>query len=214
MVELKFNEDGTIEKIKKADLEKDIKNSKFFTLTKEQRDILIEDIKNSKLCKYNQKHLVIAYLSMYGGLRRGEIAQCRREWTSKIKVAIDGVEREYLAVDIPYRDKNIKSGKGKFIWKAKTKKSQRTAIIFDERISTFLEIFYQNNPTGVQCSQDYIYKVVCNKDVKYSFLNRILRSEDIEENEKKRLQGITPHSLRSTYAYICRELGISLEDIA
>lgn len=221
MKTIQINEDGTIEKVKKADLVKAIKHSKDFALTPEQREFLIRDIKSNQNLNFNQKHLVMLYLMVYAGLRRGEVSQLRKSWISKKIITIAGVERNLLLIDIPYRTNDIRSGKGKFIWKAKTRKSQRTTIIFDEHISTYVEAYYESNPNGVQCSTDYIYKVVSSKK-RYSFKSRIQNCSEktiegnnlIIDTEKERLTNLIPHSLRSTYAYVCKELGLENELIA
>lgn len=218
---IQINEDGTIEKLKKSDIVKDIKSSKMFALTPEQRQFLIKDIRSNENLQFNQKHLVMLYLMMYAGLRRGEVVQVRKSWLSKSKLVINGVERDLLLIDIPYRTNDIRKGKGKFIWKAKTRKSQRVSIVFDEQVSTYIEAYYESNPTGVQCSTDYIYKVVAS-DKRYSFKSRILNCSEktlegndlISEAEKERLSNLIPHSLRSTYAYVCKELGLDNEHIA
>jgi integrase len=221
MATIRINEDGTIEKLKKADIVKDIKSSKMFALTPEQRQFLIRDIKSNENLQFNQKHLIMFYLMVYAGLRRGEVVQVRKSWLSKSKLVINGVERDLLLIDIPYRTNDIRKGKGKFIWKAKTRKSQRVTIVFDEQISTYIEAYYESNPTGLQCSTDYIYKVVSSSK-RYSFKSRILNCKErtpegndlIPETEKERLSNLIPHSLRSTYAYICKELGLDNEQIA
>ncbi|MDA3856450.1 MAG: site-specific integrase [Candidatus Woesearchaeota archaeon] len=221
MTEIKINDDGTIEKVKKADIVKDIKTSKMFALTPEQRQFLIRDIKINQNLKFNPKHLVMLYLMIYAGLRRGEVVQVRKSWLSKSRLIINGVERDLLLIDIPYRTNDIRKGKGKFIWKAKTRKSQRVTIVFDEHVSTYIEAYYESNPTGVQCSTDYIYKVVAS-DKRYSFRSRIVNCEEktnegndlIIDIEKERLSNLIPHSLRSTYAYVCKELGLDNEQIA
>lgn len=216
MKAIQINEDGTVEKVKKSDIVKDIKNSKKYALMPEQREFLVKDIRNNPKLKFNQKHLVIAYLTMYAGLRRGEAVQTRREWLSKVNmVDREGVNREFLAINIPYRANDVRKGKGKFIWKAKTRKSERMTIIFDEKISTYIEAFYENNPTGIQCSEDYIYKVVASNE-RYSFKSRLQNADNeiIDLHEKERLKNLKPHSLRSTYAFICKEKGMRDEHIA
>lgn len=221
MTTIQINPDGTIEKVKKSDIVKDIKNSKYYALTPEQRAFLLRDIKTSTSLVFNQKHLVTAYLTMYGGLRRGEVTQARKEWLAKVRIQIEGVEREFLAIHIPYRANDIRKGKGKYIWKAKTRNSERMALILDEKVSTEIEAFFLNNPKGVQCSTDYIYKFVAS-DKRYSFKSRLINCEEtypdgspiIDDHEKERLKNITPHALRATYAYLCKELDLNDEIIA
>lgn len=221
MKTIQINEDGTIEKVKKADFVNEIRHSKFYALMPEQRDFLIRDIKNNQKLVFNQKHLIILYLTIHAGLRRGEAEQVRKSWLSKRRIRIAGVDRDLLLIDIPYRTNNVRAGKGKFIWKAKTRKSERVTIILDEQISTYVEAYFESNPNGIQCSTDYIYKVV-SSNKRYSFKSRLAACEEktndgfdlISEKEKERLANIKPHSLRSTYAYICKENTLSNEQIA
>jgi len=88
MTEIKINDDGTIEKVKKSDFVNEIKHSKFYALMPEQREFLIRDIKNNEKLVFNQKHLIILYLTTFAGMRRGEVEQTRKAWLSKKKLLL------------------------------------------------------------------------------------------------------------------------------
>jgi len=188
---IQINQDGTIEKLKKSDDIIKIKHSKDYALNKEEREELEKLIKTPK-----QK--IIFYLTAYAGLRRGEVAQCRLEWLSFEKFNFNGEEKEYLVINIPYRTTDIR--KPKYIWKAKTRQAERTTIIFNEKISSYVLSYFEQNPKGIYCSEDYIYKVVAGKKEKYSFTNLINKE-------------LFPHSLRSTYVYILKEYGLQDNEI-
>lgn len=91
---------------------------------------------NSKLKKPMDR--IILLLGYVGGLRAGEIIQCRKSWFNWIE--LDNVE--VLAINIPSECRDIKNLYA--IWRPKTKNA-RTTYIIDRVIGTEIYSYYQHN---------------------------------------------------------------------
>jgi len=201
---IQINDDGTLEVMKKSDSVKKIKSSKYAALSKDERIWLEKDLLSDKDYVFNQKHIVIFYLMVYAGLRRGEVVQCRKDWLTLVKMDINGVERNLLQISVPYKDRDIIKG-GNWMWKAKSKHSERTIIVLEESVSMYLKTYFDANKNGVGFSTDYLYRVVSDSSLRFSFKNRLQKMPDISVSEKKRLEDIKPHALRATYAFHLKE---------
>lgn len=203
---IQINEDGSIEIVKKSDFVKQVKSSKYYALTKEERLWLEQDILNNNEYVFNQKHIIAFYLMTYAGLRRDEVVQCRKSWLEPSQMDINGHVKNILKINIPYKDNDIRKG-GNWKWKAKTRNSERTTIILEDHIAMYVKSYFDANKNGIGISADYLYAVVAGKTKqhRFSFKNRLQNMPYLSKSEKERLMNISPHSLRSTYAFYLKE---------
>lgn len=125
--------------VKIINLKQEYGKSKDKALPPKERDELHKQLKDTK-------DKILFILGAYGGLRVGEIAQCRFNWLEWKEFN----DEKVLAINIPNEDKDSKNLYK--LWRPKTKKG-RTTYIFKNDCANELYFYFKHNERGLQLTE-------------------------------------------------------------
>lgn len=142
----------------------------------------------NKIDKYNSPkrlhHKALIYLMMKAGLRVSEALQFRKEWFIK--------KDNHYIIKIPYEDKNIINLRKN--WRPKSKKAAREIPIYNNEVTSYLDVYLQTNKR-IELNRQNAYKMV-------QRYGKLINKPELH-----------PHALRSTFANYLVSLGVSVSTL-